>query len=106
MVIAGRYAGSIALGAIGSTSSLINLLINIFIGLSIGANVCVAHFYGAGSAKDVSETVHTAILLSVTGGVFIAIVLSEIIISVIYVLTLLWIIKNLEKKHLSNELVL
>ena len=74
MIVAGRWAGSVALAAIGATSSLINLLLNIFIGLSIGANVTVAHFYGAGRLDEVSETVHTAVIIAFTGGVLMAFV--------------------------------
>lgn len=70
IVVVGRYAGSHALAAVGSTSSLINLLINLFIGLSVGANVLVARFYGAKQEKEISETVHTAILTAIIGGVF------------------------------------
>lgn len=69
MVVAGRYAGKTALAAIGSTSSLINLLVNVFLGLSVGANVLVARFFGSGQEKDVHETVHTAVSLSVIGGI-------------------------------------
>ena len=72
MVVAGRFAGSNALAAIGSTSSLINLLVNLFIGLSVGANVLVARFFGSGREADVSETVHTAVLLSIISGFFLA----------------------------------
>ncbi|MBS6644912.1 MAG: MATE family efflux transporter [Clostridiaceae bacterium] len=68
IIVVGRFAGSEALAAVGSTSSLINLLVNVFIGLSIGANVLVARFYGAGKDKEVEETVHTSILLSVISG--------------------------------------
>lgn len=71
MVVAGRYAGSEALGAVGSTSSLINLITNVFMGLSVGANVAVAHYYGAKRDEDMKETVHTAILLSLICGVFV-----------------------------------
>lgn len=70
MVVAGRFAGSVALGAIGATSSLINLLINVFMGLSVGANVTIAHFYGARRDKDVSDTVHTTIALVIICGIF------------------------------------
>lgn len=69
MVVAGKYAGSIALAAVGSTSSLINLLINVFMGLSVGANVAIAHYYGANRYEDLSDTLHTAITLSVVSGV-------------------------------------
>lgn len=63
MIVVGNYAGHASLAAVGSTSSLINLLINLFMGLSIGANVLVAHFFAAGRDEDVSQTVHTSILL-------------------------------------------
>ena len=68
-VVVGRFAGSTALAAVGSTSSLINLLTNLFIGFSVGANVLIARFYGAKKEKDASETVHSAILLSLICGV-------------------------------------
>ncbi|WP_434311855.1 MATE family efflux transporter [Hominifimenecus sp. rT4P-3] len=70
IVVVGQYAGQQALAAVGSTSSLINLLINVFIGLSVGACVQVARFFGAKSDRDISETVHTAIALSLVCGVF------------------------------------
>ncbi len=69
MIVAGRFVGKNALAAIGSTSSLINLLVNVFMGLSVGGNVLVARFMGSGKARDVHETVHTSILLSVICGV-------------------------------------
>ena len=67
-IVVGRFAGSQALAAVGSTGSLINLLTNVFMGLSIGANVLVARFYGAGREKDASKAVHTSIMLSVLSG--------------------------------------
>lgn len=73
MIVAGRYVGKEALAAIGSTSSLINLLINVFIGLSTAANVLVARYFGSGQDKDVHETVHTSIALSVISGVILSI---------------------------------
>ena len=69
IIVVGRFAGSESLAAVGSTSSLINLLVNVFIGLSIGANVLVAQFYGAQRYKDLEETVHTAVMLATVGGV-------------------------------------
>lgn len=72
MVVAGRYAGKVALAAIGSTSSLINLLVNVFMGLSVGGNVLVARFFGSGRDRDVHETVHTAITISVLSGIVLA----------------------------------
>ena len=80
IIVAGRFAGSQALAAVGSTSALINLIVNLFIGLSIGVNVLVARYYGAGNRKDLHETVHTAVLISIISGVvlvFIGILLSQ-----------------------------
>lgn len=68
IIVVGRFAGSQSLAAVGSTSSLINLLVNVFIGLSVGANVLVARYYGAHSYKDLEETVHTAMLVAVVSG--------------------------------------
>ena len=71
-VVVGRFAGSQALAAVGSVGSLNNLIISLFIGLSVGANVLVARHTGARDARAVSETVHTSVLLSLVGGVLLA----------------------------------
>ena len=68
MVVVGRYAGANALGAVGATASLINLLINVFMGLSVGANVAIAHYIGAGRHKELSKALHTSITLSLVCG--------------------------------------
>ena len=62
IIVVGQFVGPSALAAVGSTSALIQLITNLFIGLSIGVNVLVARYFGAGQRKDLSETVHTAIL--------------------------------------------
>lgn len=69
VIVVGRYAGSQSLAAVGSTSALINLLVNVFIGLSVGVNVLVAQYYGAKKEDDVNETVHTAVAISLVSGV-------------------------------------
>lgn len=69
IIVVGRFAGNHALAAVGSTSALINLLVNLFMGLSVGANVLVARYYGGGKEKEISETVHTAVLTAVAGGI-------------------------------------
>lgn len=74
IIVVGQYAGDNSLAAVGSTTSLINLLTNLFLGLSVGGNVMVAHFYGAKQDRDLEETVHTAILLSLFSGLFLTIV--------------------------------
>ena len=68
MIVVGQYSGSHALAAVGSTASLINLLVNVFIGLSVGANVLIAQAYGAHNDHDMRETLHTSVLLSIICG--------------------------------------
>ena len=68
MVIVGKFSGSHALAVVGSTSALINLLVNVFIGLSVGTNVLIAQYYGAKDGPNVSETVHTSVLISLISG--------------------------------------
>lgn len=74
VIVVGRFAGSTALAAVGSTTSLTNLLINLFTGMSVGVNVLAARYYGAKQDKEMSETVHTAIVISVIGGVILTII--------------------------------
>ena len=69
IVVVGRFAGDNALAAVGSTGSLINLLVNLFQGLSIGTNVVAAHYFGANKKSELKETVHTAMLLSIYSGI-------------------------------------
>ena len=69
IVVVGRFSGDNALAAVGSTGSLINLLVNLFQGLSIGTNVVAAHYFGANRKSELKETVHTAMLLSIYSGI-------------------------------------
>lgn len=69
IIVVGRFTGSEALAAVGSTSALINLIINLFIGVSVGTNVVAARYYGARDAEGVSQTVHTSMLAALVGGV-------------------------------------
>ncbi len=69
IIVVGRFTGSTALAAVGSTSSLINLLVNLFIGVSVGANVLVARFYGAKDEENIQQTIHTAVLTALVGGI-------------------------------------
>ncbi len=73
IIVVGQFSSSDAMAAVGSTSSLINLLTNVFIGLSIGVSVLISKFYGAGQQKDIFETVHTAIGLSLICGILVGI---------------------------------
>ena len=69
VVVVGRFAGNNSLAAVGSTGSLINLLVNLFMGLSIGTNVLAANYFGAKRSRELQETVHTSILISLVCGV-------------------------------------
>lgn len=74
IIVVGRFSGSQALAAVGSTTALINIFTNLFIGISLGANVLAARYYAAGRDKEMSETVHTAITLALISGVIMAFV--------------------------------
>ena len=60
IIVVGRFSGSEALAAVGSTTALINVFTNLFIGISLGANVLAARFFAAGRKEEMSETVHCA----------------------------------------------
>ena len=74
MIVVGRYATGEALAAVGSTGALINLIINVFLGLSVGVSVCVAHAWGAKNKEAVRRIVHTAMLTSVLAGVIVLLI--------------------------------
>lgn len=69
IIVVGRFTGSQALAAVGSTTALINVFTNLFIGVSLGANVLAARFYASGRKKEMSETVHTSILFALLSGI-------------------------------------
>ena len=69
IVVVGRFAGNEALAAVGSTGSLNNLIVNVFMGLSIGTSIMVARYYGAQDWKSIREIVHTSMLVSFICGV-------------------------------------
>ena len=75
--IVGRFAGSAALAAVGSNSSLITLMINLFVGISIGSNVLIARMIGEGRRKNIPEAVHTAMTLAIICG-FLLLVIGNI----------------------------
>lgn len=70
VAVVGRFAGSQALAAVGSNQSAIGLFINLFVGLSIGANVLVARYIGQGEKEKISDAVHTTMTLAGIGGIF------------------------------------
>lgn len=74
IVVVGKFSGSLALAAVGSTTALINVFTNLFIGISLGANVLSARFYASGRTREMSETVHTSIALALISGILMALV--------------------------------
>ena len=93
IIVVGRFAGSQSLAAVGSTTALINMFVNLFIGVSLGANVLAARFYGAKKEKDVQETTHTAVIICLLTGIL------------IMVLGLLFANGILELLHTKDELI-
>ena len=72
IIVVGRFAGSESLAAVGSTTALINVFTNLFIGISLGANVLAARYYAAGKEQEMSETVHSALTLALISGILMA----------------------------------
>ena len=72
IIVVGSFTGRQALAAVGSTTALINIFTNLFIGISLGANVLAARFYASGKEKEMSETVHTSITLALISGLVMA----------------------------------
>lgn len=74
IVVVGRFAGKEALAAVGSNTALINLVTNLFIGLSVGANVVIANYLGAGKKEEICKTLHTGIVMAFMAGFFVLVV--------------------------------
>ena len=75
IVVVGKFAGDNSLAAVGSNTSIIGLITNLFVGLSVSsANVLVARFYGAKDEKALEQTVHTSMLLSLFSGIILSII--------------------------------
>ncbi len=68
IIVVGQFASPNSVAAVGSTSSVINLIVALFMGLGVGVNVVVAHYYALRQEKDLSETVHTAAFIGIAGG--------------------------------------
>lgn len=74
IIVVGRYVGSHALAAVGSNGSIINLIVNLFMGISIGGSAVIAQHYGAAQYEDVSEATHTCMLVGLISGFFVMVV--------------------------------
>ena len=73
-VIVGQYVGKEALAAVGTTGTVINLLVGFFVGVSSGATVIISQFFGAEDRENVSKAVHTSIALALAGGALIMVI--------------------------------
>lgn len=73
IVVVGRFAGDNSLAAVGSNAALINLMTNVFLGLSVGGNVLAARDYGSGNDEELSKTLHTAMLLGIVSGLILTV---------------------------------
>ena len=74
IIVVGRHVGSHALAAVGSNGSIINLIVNLFMGISIGGSAVIAQHYGAAQYEDVSEATHTCMLVGLISGFFVMVV--------------------------------
>ena len=90
LVIVGRYCGSIYVGAVGATGAITGLVVNLFIGLSVGTGVTVAHGLGGQRNEEVRRAVHTALPTAIVGGALLT------VIGLIFTPTLLTLMKTPE----------
>ena len=74
LMVVGKFASHQDLAAVGATSALTMLILNIFLGISVGTNVVVARYIGQQNRKETSRTVHTAIMFSIVAGTILAII--------------------------------
>lgn len=72
IAVVGNYAGKEAMAAVGCNSPVVGLLVNLFVGISLGSNVMIAKSIGQGDKKSVSRTVHTSVIIALLGGFCIA----------------------------------
>ena len=81
VAVVGNFTGAartLAVAAVGANNSIIGLIVNVFIGIALGANVVIANAVGRGDRDTVQKAVHTSVTVSVVGGVLVAI-LGELI---------------------------
>lgn len=81
ITVVGNFTGAertAAVAAVGASSSIIGLIVNLFIGIALGANVVIAHAIGHGGRETVTKAVHTSILVSVLGGTMVALLYRQL----------------------------
>ena len=72
VAVVGRFDSSQAMAAVGSNGAVINVLVNLFVGVSVGANMLIANYIGQGEREKVRQAVHTSVLLALISGLFLA----------------------------------
>ena len=78
LAVVGRFSGKEAMAAVGGNAPVIGLLINLFVGISLGSNVIIAKSIGQGDDENISKAVHTSVVVALLGGLFLA-VLGEVL---------------------------
>ncbi len=74
VAVVGKFASDTSLGAVGCTGSLINLLTNLFVGLSVGANVIAARHFGAKREEELRKSIHTSMLVAIIAGAVLTVI--------------------------------
>lgn len=74
IIVVGQFTGSNAMAAVGATSSLNTLIVNIFLGLSIGSSILMSRYFGARDNENMSDLVHTSVLLAAVSGILLVFV--------------------------------
>ena len=75
IAVVGNFTGAertVSVAAVGANSSIISLIVNLFIGIALGANVVIAHAIGRNNREEVQKTVHTSIVVALLGGLLVA----------------------------------
>ena len=73
LAVVGQFAGKEAMAAVGSNASVIGLLVNLFVGISLGSNVIIARSIGQGNEENISKAVHTSVVVALLGGLFLTV---------------------------------
>ena len=93
--VVGHYVGDLALAAVGSSTSLINMIVNLFMGIAVGGSVVISQYYGARDKKGLHHAIHSVLAFSVIAGIAVTVIgyfLTPQILSLIHILALLAIV--------------
>ncbi len=100
IIVVGKFAGEQCLAAVGATGALNNLIVNLFIGLSVGCSVVVARAYGSKDIKSFSDAMHTSVLLGIISGLIACIVGQVILEPLLHIMRFPADIINLSEKYM------